>query len=168
MKQRNRDSKKALFVATVFKFLSFEKSDMELLKDMGYEIYTAANRKESEWLQDDGDLNYLNLQKCHIGFGRTPFSRKNIIAYRQLKSLIQRENFEVMHCHTPVASAIARLAARKAHKKGMKVIYTSHGFHFHKSSPIRNWLIFYPIEWLMAFLTDMIITINREDYRIIQ
>lgn len=168
MKQNNNNQKKALFVATVFRFLNFEKSDMELLKEMGYEIYTATNRKESEWLQDDGGLNYLHLHKRHIDFGRTPFSKKNIAAYRQLKRLMQQETFDVMHCHTPVAATIARLAAGKARKNGMKVIYTSHGFHFHRTSSIRNWLIFYPIEWFMAFFTDMIITINKEDYKVIQ
>ena len=160
--------KRALFVATVFKFLDFEKRDMELLKDMGYEIHTATNMDGEEWLRDDGALDYLHLHKHQIDFGRSPMSRQNINAYRQLKSLFRQSDFSLMHCHTPVAAAIARLAARKARKEGMKVIYTSHGFHFHKASSLKDWLVFYPIEWFMAFFTDMIITINKEDFRLAQ
>lgn len=160
--------KKVLFVATVFRFLNFEISDMKILKEMGYEIHTATNMYEAEWLQDDGSLDYLKLHKHQIDFGRSPFLRQNFTAYHQLKKIIKEEKFELMHCHTPVAAAIARLAACKAHKRGMKVMYTSHGFHFHKTSSKKNWILFYPIEWIMAFFTDMIITINREDYRVIQ
>ncbi|MCI8299184.1 MAG: glycosyltransferase family 4 protein [Lachnospiraceae bacterium] len=160
--------KKVLFVATVFKFLNFEESDMNILKNMGYEIHTATNMQESEWLRDDGKLDYLQLQKHQINFGRNPFSRRNIMAYKQLKKLINHEKFELIHCHTPVAGTITRLAARKARKRGTKIVYTSHGFHFHKTSSKKNWILFYPIEFIMSYFTDMIITINKEDYHVIQ
>lgn len=160
--------KKALMVATVFKFLNFEKSDMAILKEKGYEVHTATNMRESDWLKDDGSLDYLKVKKHQIDFGRTPFSKQSFIAYTQLKKLLKKEKFDVIHCHTPVAAAITRLAAHKSRKQGTKIIYTSHGFHFHKTSGKKNWFIYYPIEYIMAFLSDMIITINKEDYKIIQ
>lgn len=160
--------KKALMVATVFKFLNFEKSDMTILKEKGYEIHTATNMGESDWLKDDGSLDYLKLKKHQIDFGRIPFSKQSLTAYRQLKKLLREEKFDVVHCHTAVAAAIVRLAAGKSRKQGTKVIYTSHGFHFHKASGKAGWIIYYPIEYIMAFLSDMIITINKEDYQIIQ
>lgn len=160
--------KKALFTATVYRFLNFEKNDMELLKEMGFDIYTATNMYEAEWLNDDGSLDYLDIHKKQINFERNPFSRGNIIAYKQLKKLINCEKFELIHCHTPVAGAITRLAARKARKQGTKIIYTSHGFHFHKTSSKKNWILFYPIEFILSFFTDMIIAINKEDYHVIQ
>lgn len=160
--------KKALFVATVYKFLNFEKNDMKILKEMGYTIYSATNMREADWLRDDGSLDYLEIIKHHIDFGRFPFSLKSIIAYKHLKKLIEQEKFDLIHCHTSVAAAITRLAARKARKKGTKVIYTCHGFHFHKTSGMINWILYYPIEFLCSYLTDMIITINREDFNVIQ
>lgn len=160
--------KKVLFVATVYRFLKFEKSDMELLKAKGYEIHTGANMYEAEWLQDDGSLDDLEIHKHQIDFGRSPFSSKSLKAYKQLKKLFETEQFEILHCHTPVAAAISRMAARKYHKKGMRVIYTSHGFHFHKKSSVKTWILYYPIEYLLAYITDMIITINKEDYNVIQ
>ena len=46
-----------------------------------------------------------------------------------------------------------------------KCIYTAHGFHFFKGAPKINWLLFYPIEKLCSYWTDILITINREDYQ---
>lgn len=159
---------KVLFVATVYKFLNFEKSDMEILKGMGYEVHTATNMSESNWLNDDGTLDYLDLKKHQIDFGRSPFSKNSILAYKQLKKLFGKEYFDLIHCHTPVAAAICRLAAINTRRRGTKVIYTDHGFHFHKTSGIKNWLLFYPVEYLMAIFTDMLITINKEDWDVIK
>ena len=160
--------KKVLFVATVFKFLNFERSDMEILKGMGYEIHVATNMEESDWLKDDGSLDDLDLKKHQIDFSRSPFSLHSLTAYRQLKALMDENHFNLLHCHTPVAAAIARLAAMSTRRRGTKVLYTDHGFHFHKKSGIKNWLFYYPVEYIMAFFTDMILAINKEDYDVIQ
>lgn len=50
----------------------------------------------------------------------------------------------------------------------MKVIYTAHGFHFYKGAPLKNWLLYYPVEKLCSHFTDKLITINREDYELAQ
>ncbi|MEY8515929.1 glycosyltransferase [Lachnospiraceae bacterium 29-84] len=160
--------KKVLIVATVFKFLIFERNDIEILKKMGFEVHSATNMNEADWLKDDGMLDYLDIHKHQIDFDRTPFSRKSMIAYGQLKELINRNHFDLIHCHTPVAAAITRIAALRTRKMGTKIIYTSHGFHFHKKASLKNWILYYPIEYLLAPFTDMIITINREDYKLIQ
>lgn len=87
--------KKVLFVATVFRFLHFEKSDMEILKKKEYEIHTATNMTGYDWLSDDGSLDYLELHKHQIDFGRSPFSKNTFEAYRQLKVLLKEEHFDV-------------------------------------------------------------------------
>ena len=46
------------------------------------------------------------------------------------------------------------------------MIYTAHGFHFYKGAPKRNWILYYPIEKILARNTDVLITINNEDYNI--
>jgi len=63
-----------------------------------------------------------------------------------------------------VGAMIARLASVSARKRGTKVIYTAHGFHFHKGSSLVSWLAYYPVEWVLAHLTDVLLTMNREDY----
>lgn len=161
--------KKALFVATVYKFLaSFEKSDMTILRQLGYEIHIATNMDSEEWLRDDGSLDSMGVIKHQIDFGRSPFSKQSVKAYFQLKKLIKEEKYDLVHFHTPVASAVGRMAATKAHRLGTKIIYTCHGFHFHKGSSAKDWIIYYPIEKFLSKKTDMIITINREDFGVIE
>lgn len=63
-----------------------------------------------------------------------------------------------------MGSVIARLAAGETRKRGTKVIYTAHGFHFFKGAPMINWLVYYPIERILAHRTDLLITMNQEDY----
>ncbi len=161
--------KKVLIVATVFKFLNFEINDLKILKDMGFEIHVASNMFGVDWLKDDGSLDYLDIIKHQIDFGRTPLSFGNIKALMQLKKLLKKEHYDLIHCHTPIAAALIRIAANKYRKRGnLKVIYTSHGFHFHKHSSKKSWLIYHTLEKRLAPKTDMIITINREDLEVVK
>ncbi|MCR8660658.1 glycosyltransferase family 4 protein [Paenibacillus endoradicis] len=140
-------------------FYKFGHSDYEVLLQMGHEVHVAAN------FNDDLDKFYdPRVTKHHINFDRSPFSFQNFKALRELKNLLQKEYFDLIHTQSPSGGAITRLAARKTRKKGTKVIYTAHGFHFHKGAPILNWCLYFPIELFLSFLSDQIITINIEDY----
>lgn len=147
---------KVLFTASIEgHFTAFHLPYLQYFHDLGYEVHTAAKGEEK--------LPYTDVQH-KVCFERSPLSKKNIQAYRELKKLISENEFDLIHCHTPVASVLTRLAARKARKKGTKVIYTAHGFHFYKGAPLVNWLLYYPAERLCAHFTDALITINHEDY----
>lgn len=152
--------KKALFVATVGRFLGFERNDIKTLQSLGYEVHIATNLRLSEFdnFQADGIIRH------QIDFARIPWSKTNLSAYKQLKKLFKEIHFDIVHCHTPMGGVLGRLAAKKYRKSGTKVIYTAHGFHFCKNAPKKNWLMFYPVEWLLAHWTDVLITINEEDY----
>lgn len=103
-------------------------------------------------------------QKYHIPIERSPFHKGNIKAYKALKVLMDKNRYTIIHCHTPLGGALARLASKAARRTGVKVIYTAHGFHFCKGASLLNWLIYYPIEKHLAQYTDCLITINSEDY----
>ena len=155
--------KKVLFVATVVKthIMQFHIPYLRMFQQMGWET-AVASRNDYEDPQD------CRIPCCDayydIPFERMPWKPGNLRAYRMLKQVIDQGNYDLIHCHTPVGALIARLAARKARKKGTKVIYTAHGLHFFKGAPLANWLLYYPVEWTLAFVTDVLITINREDY----
>lgn len=51
-------------------------------------------------------------------------------------------------------------------KKGTIVIYTCHGFQFFKGSPKKDWLLYYTVEKKLSKITDLLITINSEDFRL--
>ena len=154
---------KALYVATVVKthIMEFHIPYLKMLKDMGWETYVAAKNDYDN--TDECIIPYCDVF-YNILFDRNPFSYKNIKAYKQLKSIINTNHFDIIHCHTPVGAMLTRLASKKARKNGSKVIYTAHGFHFYKGAPVLNWILYYPAERLLASLTDVLITITKEDY----
>ena len=159
--------KKILLVTHVSGFVpQFEMNNVRLLQEMGYEVHYASNYKKPQYGNDNSRLEGTGIIKHQVDFARSPLHViQNITAYRQLQELLRKEKFVLIHCHTPVGGAIARLAARKSFNTGLKVIYTVHGFHFFHGAPVKNWLLFYPIERFLAHFTDRLITINEEDYR---
>ena len=155
-------SKKILLVASVQSHIAqFHKPLIALLKNMGATVHIAArnNLAEKNGLKIDGADEIFD-----VPFARSPISRKNLKAYKILKNIIKNGNYDVIHCNTPVASILTRKAANKARKNGTKVIYTAHGFHFYKGASRKSWLLWYNIEKHYAKKTDILITINREDY----
>ncbi|MBT9778350.1 glycosyltransferase [Clostridium sp. MCC353] len=156
--------KKALIVTTVSGFVpQFEMQNVHILQNMGFEVHYAANYDMPSYGDDNSRLDGTGIIRHQVDFARSPYSRKNVKAYKQLLDLMKSVKFELVHCHTPMGGVLARLAA---HKTGTgPVIYTVHGFHFYKGAPLINWLVYYPVERWMARYTDMLITINEEDYR---
>ena len=148
--------KKVLMVASVTVHIkAFHLPYLELFKNNGYIVEVASNGEEKIPFCD----------KHHqIDFQRSPLKKDNIKSFLELKRIINEGNYDIVHCHTPVAAMLTRLAARKARKKGTRVIYTAHGFHFFKGAPLKNWLIYFPVEWVCSFFTDTLITINTEDF----
>lgn len=97
-----------------------------------------------------------------IDFIRAPYDLRNIKAYKQICELIDREGIDYIHCNTPIGGVVGRLAGNKCKVK--KIIYQAHGFHFYEGASFFNWAIYYPIEKILARCTDILITINKEDF----
>lgn len=151
---------KILYVTTVAITMGFFPAHIKMLQDKGHTVELACNLDEA--LPEKAAV--LGCTTHHIPFSRSPLSRENITAYRELKRLLTESHYDIVHTHTPNASAFVRLACRKLRKQDMKVFYTAHGFHFYDGAPLANWLLFYPVEWLCSHWTDVLITINHEDY----
>lgn len=146
----------------------FNLNNIYLLQDMGYQVDVAADFYDtSVWDRQGvkkfcGDMEKIGVRCFQIGFSRNVWNiRGHLDAYKQYRRLLKKIKPEFIHTHTPVASAIVRVAA---HQENIRVIYTAHGFHFYKGGAFRNWLIYYPVEWLLSYWTDVLVTINKEDY----
>lgn len=148
--------KKVLFTSHVANFAKFNYPFMEWFKEQGYEVHYASMGEE----KIDCDKHFI------VPFERSPFKLNNLRAVSKLKKIIDAERYDVIHTHTPMGGVVTRVAAMTARKKGTRIIYTAHGFHFFKGAPLLNWLIFYPIEKIMAKYTDTLITINKEDFEL--
>lgn len=126
--------------------------------DMGYEVYLGVNRANPDELNCE-----LPIKKYDSHTYRSISALKdNKIAFANLSEVIKNGNIEVIHCNTPVGGLIGRLAGKKYHIK--KVIYTAHGFHFYKGAPLFNRTVLKWAEMIMAHWTDVIITLNEEDF----
>ena len=154
---------KILYVTTISLTMnSFFKPHIAMLVNEGHSVDIACNYKT---LALDPLYRELDCNFFQIDFSRQPLSVDNIKAYKQLKDLVKKGDYDIVHCHTPNAAFITRLVCRKFRaKNGLKVFYTAHGFHFYNGAPKFNWLVYYPIEKFCSRFTDKLITINQEDY----
>ena len=137
-------------------------SSIQACNELGYEFHLACNMKEAEHPFWDRECAKHGVITHQIDFNRKPLNPENITAAKQLTKLLTSECFDIIHCNTPVGGLIGRICAKKA--KVPKVIYQAHGFHFWNGAPLINWIVFYPVERLLAHKTDVLITINKEDY----
>lgn len=102
-----------------------------------------------------------NLVVHEINFARNPLKPSNFKSYKKLKQLQKERNFDLVYCQQPVGGLMGRLVGKKFK---IPVIYTAHGFHFFKGCSFKNKMIYKTVEkWLSKF-TDVLITINDEDY----
>lgn len=148
---------KILFLSNTANFSKFNRPFMRWFREQGWQVDYCSAGEESV-LDCDNQFS--------IAIARTPFSVRNLRGLQQLKDILASGNYQILHCHTPMGGVLGRLAAYKLRKQGkLKVIYTAHGFHFYTGAPLVNWLLYYPVEKWLARCTDVIITINEEDYQ---
>ncbi|MBO5621322.1 MAG: NAD-dependent epimerase/dehydratase family protein, partial [Butyrivibrio sp.] len=168
---RSVNKKKALMLASVASMIDqFNIPNIEILQSLGYEVDVVANFEEpgTITIERANDLKKklagMNANVTHVAIPRTLNPKAIFTAYRSVKRIINKGNYDLIHCHSPIGGAICRLAAIKARRKGTKVIYTAHGFHFYDGAPKKNWIVYYPVERVLSWVTDVLITINNEDF----
>lgn len=152
---------KILYVTTIGCTMNFFKNLINELIAAGHTVDIATNATDSP------------VAECYKEWGckiyplsctRSPLNKGNVTAIREIRNIVAENHYDIVHCHTPIAAMCTRLACRKFRKDGGKVFYTAHGFHFYKGTPFKNWLIFFPIEKICSYFTDVLITINKEDF----
>lgn len=150
--------KKVLFVASIKDHIvGFHLPFINYFLEQGYEVHVAT-RLDGK-IDNDSKIIWKNINFC-----RSPFSKDNIKSFKELLKYMKENQFQLVHTHTPVASVLCRVCAKLT--KTTPVIYTAHGFHFYKGAPIKNWILYYTIEKIMSRFTDLIITMNEEDYKV--
>ena len=149
---------KILYVTTISNTINaFLIAHIKSLVDQGHEVDIACNIVR----EIDAKIVELGCEIHNVEFQRSPLKKDNYKAYMKIQKIIKKERYELIHTHTPIASFLVRLACKSFN---IEVLYTAHGFHFMKGAPLKNWLLYYPMEMLAARWTDGIITINEEDY----
>lgn len=188
MKKHTDRPKTVLIAASAASMIDqFNLPNIRLLKSLGYDVDVAANFMDGNTCTDEKikELTEL-LERMSVDCYQIDFDRKvtdvkaHIKAFRQLDAVatgravplnvirhhkicpVDGCRYSFMHVHSPIGGAVGRIIAKKHH---IRTIYTAHGFHFYDGAPLKNWLIFYPVEKELSRITDVLITINKEDYR---
>ena len=157
------ERKKILYILNkANKVNNFSYTSMLAAKNVDFDFHIAGNWSYKSDEERINDEEKYNIKIHQVDFIRAPYHPGNFKAYKQLVRIIKEEKIDYIHCNTPIGGVLGRLAGKKCKVK--KVIYQVHGFHFYKGAPKLNWLLYYPIEKLLAKHTDALITINQEDY----
>lgn len=152
---------KILYVTTISNTTNaFLIPHIKMLIDKGHKVDVAFNIEQ----EVKPEIYEMGCKIYELPFQRSPLKRDNLRAYKMLKNIIISGEYNLVHTHTPVASALVRLVCRNLNN--VRVFYTAHGFHFYNGAPLKNWLLYYPIEKWLSKYTDCLITINEEDYNI--
>lgn len=157
--------KKALIITTVSGFLGqFEMNNVKLLQRYGYEVHYAADFSFPVYETDFRIYREQGICMHDFPIRKSPLRAVcHFRALIKLIRLIRREKIQLIHCHTPVGGALGRMAGMLS-RRSPTVIYTAHGFHFYKGAPFWQSLFSRAAEQILAGMTDVLITINREDY----
>ncbi len=101
---------------------------------------------------------------CHdIDFVRNPKKIGKLFrCASKIRELVRREEYDIVHVHTPIAAFVTRLSIIGL---GAKVIYTAHGFHFIERNPSWKNFVFISLEKLAGLFTDHLIVMNNDDYK---
>ena len=155
---------KMLYILNFARCLNqFSHASMLAAKNLGIDFHIISNWGYESSDEMEADARRYGITIYQVDFMRNPLHPGNIKAYRQICDIMKREKFDIVHTNTPIGGVLGRIAARRFHTPN--VIYQAHGFHFYKGGPKSGWMLYYPIEKILASITDLIITINQEDFR---
>lgn len=155
--------KRLLLTCTDLMAIQFLVPHVKHLSQNGFSVELACSDVGGRMDELKAALNGIALVHT-VRLVRSPFSPENRNGYGDLKKIIDGNRWDVIWTNEPVMGVMTRFAAKTARKHGTKVVYMVHGFHFYKGAPLRNWLLYYPVERYCSRLCDMIVTINQEDY----
>lgn len=169
MENRVDGQKRVLVLASVASMIDqFNMSNIAILQELGYKVEVACNFEKGNTCSEERVAELKErLENLGVDYYQIDFTRnvtdlpQDLKSYQQVKELVVKHQYSFVHCHSPIGGAIGRIVC---HETGTKVIYTAHGFHFYDGAPLKNWLLYYPVEKFLSRYTDVLITINGEDY----
>jgi glycosyltransferase involved in cell wall biosynthesis len=129
---------------------------IDYFRSLGYTVEAACSPgPEVEQLRQMG----YNIHPIPIDRRIDPI--RNFKSLIQLTQLMQQQQYDLVHLHTPIASVLGRVAAKLAGVP--RIVYTAHGFPFHDQSSPSQYQFYFNVEKLSAQFTDLILTQNHED-----
>jgi len=140
-------------------FRAFHLPWVKRLRELGCVVHGAADRI-SEMPECVAAFNEVH----DIPFPRSPLKLSAAArAGRNLANVLLERKVDLVHVHTPVTAFITRKFAHPQRARGLKMVYTAHGFHFHQNGNLITNFAFEFLERWAAKWTDFLVVINRDD-----
>ena len=158
-------NRKILVTATDLMMVQFLLPHIRNLVANGYVVEIACSEVGGRMKEIRDKIGACVKKIYTVNLHRSPINLGNFKGFREMKRIIEQGYYDIIWTNEPVMGVVTRLAAKKARKCGTKVLYMVHGFHFYDGAPKVNWMIYYPIEKVMASKADVICTVNQEDYK---
>jgi len=96
-----------------------------------------------------------------IPFARSLSPGANLAALRALRTLFQRERFDLVHGHMPISGVLARAAAWSVGVP--QIAYTAHGFLFNQPGPWWRRQLSLFLERAAGLITDTLLTVSEAE-----
>ena len=111
--------------------------------------------KAIEAFDDVHDLPLSRSVKDVAGMAQTVRALRDVVGH----------DYDIVHVHTPIAAFLARAVIRRMPpSQRPNVVYTAHGFHFHKGGhPVTN-QAFILAERVAGRWTDRLVVMNADDF----
>lgn len=149
--------KKVLYIASsIAHLLHFHMPYIKSLEKMGYEVHIAGKFKNE---------NIDGYKTFNINFQKNIFSIKNLSSIFVIRKILT-QNYHIISVHTTLAAFVTRLAVIISTYKPKIIINTVHGYLFSNKSVFFKKYILLLAEKILKSVTDVVITMNDEDYTI--
>lgn len=148
--------KKILITASAGSHIkNFHLPYVKYFKEIGYEIHTASGGKVYS--------PYID-KTFNLSFDKRQLSIKNAITIMKLAALMRKERYDIVSSNATLAGLLTRMAVVISGTKPT-VIHMSHGYLFKDDETTKS-RIYLGFEKLLAKHTDLLFTMNGEDYNI--
>ena len=155
--------KKILVTSTDMMMMQFLVPHVKFLREQGYDVEVACSEVGNRFSEVQSVLGEEKTYKVRLQ--RNPLKVSNLKGLSDLKRIINENAYDLVWTNEPVMGVMTRLACKKARKKGTKVLYMTHGYHFFKGGQFK-YKFFYPLEKWASNYCDAIATVNQEDYEL--
>jgi glycosyltransferase involved in cell wall biosynthesis len=129
---------------------------INFLTKEGFDVTVACS--EGDYFQE---LRGEGLRLVSIPIARSMNALSHIRSTMRLYRYLKKNQFDILHVHTPIASIIGRVAGWAAHVPIR--IYTAHGFYFHDEMPGIQRAFYIGLERFGARFGNFILTQSEED-----
>lgn len=143
----------------------FNKANIDALLALGYDVELCANFENGEGPEIHNQKYVKECEANGIKTHSIPFARHSLVGslkcLPQLKDLLRREQYDIVHTHTETGGLLLKLA--HGAKAKSKFFYTPHGMSFWKGSSLKSQLVYKPLERWICSGMDMNLGMNMEE-----